>query len=273
MSDNTQLVVPSTGTVNQDVVRTIDRSADSVPIAAKTQVVQLDVGGETNESLVTAGNPMPVSGTFWQATQPVSGTITANQGTANTLANAWPHELTDGTNGPVAVKAASTAAAAADKALVVAVSPNNSVAVTGAFFQNTQPVSLASLPALAAGTNAVGQVNVSPVSGQGWPSTYSGSIAATVTAVKTSAGTLGAYYIDNPNASMAYVQIFDAAVASVTLGTTAPKWSIGIPASGAANLEFVNGLKFSTAITIAVTTTRAGSTGPGSTVDINIAYD
>lgn len=74
-----------------------------------------------------------------------SGSITANQGSPNTLANKWPvqvtdgtntmptgdaiaralfHEITDGTNGPVAVKAASTAAVAADPALVIAASPN-----------------------------------------------------------------------------------------------------------------------------------------------------
>lgn len=86
-------------------------------------------------------NAVAVTGTFFQATQPISGTVTSNQGTANTLANAWPTELTDGTNGPAAIKAASTAAIATDKALVVAVSPNNSVAVTGTFFQGTQPVS------------------------------------------------------------------------------------------------------------------------------------
>lgn len=90
---------------------------------------------------IVSGVAVPVSGTFFQATQPVSGTVTANQGTANTKANAWTTELTDGTNGPAAVKAASIAAVAADPALVVAVSPNNSVAVTGTFFQATQPVS------------------------------------------------------------------------------------------------------------------------------------
>lgn len=58
------------------------------------------------------------------ATQPVSGTITGNQGTASTLANAWPAKITDGTNGPVAVKAASTAAAAADPSSVDQISPN-----------------------------------------------------------------------------------------------------------------------------------------------------
>jgi hypothetical protein len=50
---------------------------------------------------------------------------TANQGTSNTLANAWAQKITDGTNGPAAVKAASTAAIATDPALVVAISPNN----------------------------------------------------------------------------------------------------------------------------------------------------
>lgn len=58
-----------------------------------------------------------------------SGTVTANQGTAAASSGAWPAKVTDGTN-VAAVKAASTAAGATDPALVVAVSPNNSVAIT-----------------------------------------------------------------------------------------------------------------------------------------------
>jgi hypothetical protein len=50
---------------------------------------------------------------------------TVAQGTANTLANAWSTKITDATNGPVAVKPASTAVVAADPALVVAISPNS----------------------------------------------------------------------------------------------------------------------------------------------------
>jgi len=52
-----------------------------------------------------------------------------NQGTSASLANAWSTKITDATNGPVAVKAASTAAIATDPALVVAVSPNNTLPV------------------------------------------------------------------------------------------------------------------------------------------------
>ena len=44
------------------------------------------------------GTAIPVSGTFYLATQPVSGTVTANQGTAALLASAWPVQVTDGTH-------------------------------------------------------------------------------------------------------------------------------------------------------------------------------
>lgn len=54
---------------------------------------------------------------------PVSGTVTANEGTAGAIGNAWYVRPTDGTNVP-AVKAASTAAVAADPSAVVQLSPN-----------------------------------------------------------------------------------------------------------------------------------------------------
>jgi hypothetical protein len=75
--------------------------------------------------LGTAGTPaggvVSVQGVSGGTTLPV----TATQGTAAALGGAWPIEITDGTHGPAAVKAASTAAVAADPAVVVAISPNN----------------------------------------------------------------------------------------------------------------------------------------------------
>lgn len=54
---------------------------------------------------VNVGNfpaTQPISGSVsvsnFPATQPISGTVTSNQGTANTIANAWPVKPTDGTN-------------------------------------------------------------------------------------------------------------------------------------------------------------------------------
>ncbi len=135
-------------------------------------------------TLASDQDALPVTGTFWQATQPVSGTVTANTGLTQPLtdtqlratpvpvsgtvtattggltdtqlrasavpvtANAGTNlntsalaldatltggtqqaKITDGTN-VATVKAASTAALAADKAVVVAVSPNNTVPVS-----------------------------------------------------------------------------------------------------------------------------------------------
>jgi len=99
-----------------------------------------------------------------------------------------------------------------------------------------------------------------------------GSITATATSIKGSAGQVYVWYFYNPNASVAYVQFFNTASGSVTLGTTSPVYSLGIPATSGANVEYSNGIAHSTAITIAVTTTRAGSTSPGSSVDYNIFY-
>jgi hypothetical protein len=50
-------------------------------VAVTNWPVSQNVNG-TVEVTNDVGNPLPVSGTFWQATQPVSGTVTANQGTS-----------------------------------------------------------------------------------------------------------------------------------------------------------------------------------------------
>lgn len=55
--------------------------------------------------------------------QAATGDSIVDQGAANTVANAWPSKLTDGTN-TTAVKAASTAPLSTDPAVVVAISPN-----------------------------------------------------------------------------------------------------------------------------------------------------
>lgn len=101
-----------------------------------------------NSATVTASNALKVDGSA--VTQPISaaslplptGAATASN---QTTPGSQTTKLNDGTN-TAAVKAASTAAVATDPALVVAVSPNNSVAVTGTFWQATQPISAASLP-------------------------------------------------------------------------------------------------------------------------------
>jgi hypothetical protein len=81
----------------------------------------------------------------------VDGTVTANQGTAAATVGAWPIKVTDGTN-TAAVKAASTAAVAADPALVVALSPNDRSLVAAAATLTNVASSASSVSLLAANT-------------------------------------------------------------------------------------------------------------------------
>jgi len=114
-------------------------------------------------------------------------------------------------------------------------------------------------------------VLATPVPGvtNGWLPILSNGLSTTVKTIKNQSGTLGGYFCYNPNASVvAYIQFFDVA-GTVTLGTTLPIKSIGIPAASAGNLEWMMGVHFSNAIKVAATTTATGSTALGSAVDCN----
>ena len=95
-----------------------------------------------------------ITNTTFAATQatPASLQMTATQA-LGTAATRWFAQLSDGTNSP-AIKAASTAAATTDPSLVVAISPNNSVAVTQATAANLNAtVSIAAAQTLATVTS------------------------------------------------------------------------------------------------------------------------
>lgn len=106
----------------------------------------------------------------------------------------------------------------------------------------------------------------------GGTSIYSGSLTTTVTDIKASAGQLYGWQIGNTNATNVYVQIFNLGHASVTLGTTPPTMSLFIPTGGGATINLPQGIAFGTAISVACTTTRTGSTAPASSVDLNFFY-
>ncbi len=86
---------------------------------AQTSPLSLTTAGALRVDGSGVTQPVSISGSV-----PVSGTVTSNQGTPNTAANAWPTTTTDGTN-TAGVAAASTAATTAQPAAVVALSPNS----------------------------------------------------------------------------------------------------------------------------------------------------
>lgn len=105
---------------------------------------------------------------------------------------------------------------------------------------------------------------------------HSGSKVFSGTASSTKAGladgmgsTVYAINLINGAAAVSYFQIFNLPAASVTVGTTAPLVSIGLPASAGLTISFPRGwILGGSGLTIASTTTRAGSSTAA--VDYNL---
>jgi hypothetical protein len=164
-------IVPVSGTVTANTglsqpLTDAQLRATAVPVSGTFYQATQPVSGSVTATIsgtptVTVGNTsIPVTGTFYQATQPVSGTVTANvQGGNSTAVKVDGSAVTQPVSGTVSV--------------------SGTVPVSGTFYQDTQPVSVASLPSLASGTNAIGTVNpdISPATG----SLSSGSNTYTVT--------------------------------------------------------------------------------------------
>ena len=94
-------------------------------------------------------------------------------------------------------------------------------------------------------------------------------LSTTVKTVRAGNGALAFLSCYNPNAAVAYVQLFDTAGA-VTLGTTLPKLSIGVPATQSSS--FPIGAAFLAGIKAAATTTATGSTAPATALDCNFTF-
>lgn len=101
-----------------------------------------------------------------------------------------------------------------------------------------------------------------------------------VAAVKASAGTVYWIACMSIDATPVYLNLYDVAAGSVTLGSTTPGLQFIVPSQGDANgsgftINFgPHGIQFSTAITVACATTFDGSGDPGANVVItNIGYE
>lgn len=121
---------------------------------------------------------------------------------------------------------------------------------------------------IAAGANLIGDVGLQPRTSGGLSMFSDVDLDETAVAVKAAAGQVYHIHAINLDATPLYLQLFDVAQGSVTVGTTTPDAVYGIPSQGDANgagftVSIPQGLAFGTAITAAVTTTPTGSGGPG----------
>jgi hypothetical protein len=98
--------VSGTVTVTQGTAANLNATVTGTVAATQSGTWTVQPGNTANTTawLVTGtGGTFPVTGTFWQATQPVSGTVTANQGGAPWSVNGDTASGTTDANNPVKI--------------------------------------------------------------------------------------------------------------------------------------------------------------------------
>lgn len=128
---------------------------------------------------------------------------------------------------------------------------------------------------LQAGSNLVGDVSLQPRTANGCDIFRSLDLDETEEEVKASAGNVFGYYFHNKAATTMWLKFYNATTANVTVGTTTPVMTLGLPAGASGNVGLPYPVSFDTAITVAVTTGIADNdTGApaANDVSINIFY-
>lgn len=175
--------------------------------------------------------------------------------------------------------AGGTAVTVSSGTLTAVTSITNPVTVTdGAGALNT----IVDSGTITAVTTITNPVTLATATTGGWSSLNAtaadGATACTnsAQAVKASGGQFGGYYINNPNTADSWLQVYNVASGSVTVGTTNPKLTFRIPGAAsnsvAANVEITMGIAFDTAIAIACTSTAATNAAPSSSLEVMIYY-
>lgn len=180
-----------------------------------------------------------------------AGVPTAGSGTVSTLDNIF-----DATNGPIAVKAASVAPVATDKAIVVAMSPNSSGIIgtgTPGAPATGQVLTIQGAPSM----TPLAATTVLTSTASGMTSSRVNAAASTnATSLKASVGNIGEIDIYNPAAYAVFLKFYNKASAP-TVGTDTPVWTIPVAAGGGYSKSFPRGKSFSTGIAYAITKLQA----------------
>lgn len=100
--------------------------------------------------------------------------------------------------------------------------------------------------------------------------------AADETPILVATGDRNVFSVDAYNgqgATDAYLQMFDAAAAAdVTLGVTAPRWVLPVPALGGNAPAYQVPIPFDLGLVVAVTSTPGGAGAPGTPIVLSIRH-
>lgn len=229
----------------------------------------------------------PVTGTFWQATQPVSGTVAVTGVSTETTLSSLNGKVTACNTGAVVLAAGTANIGDVDVLSLPAIpaGTNNigdvDIASIAAGDNNIGNVDVVTLPALVASTAIIGDVGISGARTSGGTTPYKNlDVDETEDEVKGTAGQVYWIHAVNLKATPLYLKFYNATAASVIVGTTVPVMTFPVPSAGATTgagfvFDVPAGIVFSTAITIAATTGFADNdTGaPGANeLIVNLGY-
>lgn len=302
----------ATDTSSANPLPVVQTGTPGLPTGASTAAKQPALGTAGTPSAdvlsvqgVASMTPVKVDGSG--VTQPVSGTVTASGPLTDTQLRASAVPVSLATLPALVAGTAAIGKLAANSGVDIGDVDVTSLPSLPAGTNNIGDVDVLTLPAIPAGSNTIGKVDQGAGGASAWkvdgsavvqPVAVIGSVTAagsvglqkpapstsyskqmyaaqttTVRTVKGTGGVLGGWMVYNPNASVAYVQLFDVASATtVTLGTTVPDAFLVIPAASAANVLDALGIGFTNGIKLAVTTTATGSTAPGAGLDLSVFY-
>ena len=131
---------------------------------------------------------------------------------------------------------------------------------------------------IAAGSNLIGDVGLQPRTSNCLSIYYDNDLDETAVAVKASAGNIYSIHAFNSTDAPLFLQLYNVAQGSVTVGTTTPTQQYIIPGNANSDgagfvLDVPMGVSYGTAITAACTTNNEGSGAPGANACvINILY-
>lgn len=267
--DRTALIVDGSGRLHVNVGNSVTVGDGGGSLTVDGTVAATQSGTWNVAALTSITNPVAVTDNSGSLTVDdggtsltVDGTITANQGGTWNITNiSGTVSLPTGAATAANQSTANTALAAIQTAVETL---DN--AISGSEMQ----VDVVTLPGVTqSGTWTVQPGNTAnstpwlvtntPATSGGYSTFRSIDLDETEEEIKGSAGQLFGWFIFNASSTDLFVKIYNATAASVTVGTTTPVLTIPLPPGGASNIEFSNGVAFSTAITAACTTGVADS--------------
>lgn len=250
-------------------------SAASLPLpsGAATETTLSAISTKTpalGQALMAASSPVviasnqsavPVSGTFWQATQPISAaSLPLPAGASTAVAQA---STTSGQSGTLVQGAVTTAAPTYTTGKIFPLSLDTAGGLRVATHAVTQSGTwnVTVNAAIAAGTNAIGDVGVqyrANATGAASATNFVAAASTNPTVIKASAGRLLGYHLTNNATAVRLVKFHNQATAP-TAGTGVVQ-TVGIPPNGGTVfLTIPGGIGFSTGIAITTVTGAAAT--------------